>query len=378
MAISKKWCMACLAAIGTLGFASGLAASAELAPNEFTERSVPLAVIPERLERKHRVSLSAIGDVLIHELVYEDARTGNAYNFEPMFDPIQDFLETADVTIANSESILGGSDIGVSTYPSFNSPFELGDAMKASGVDAVSMANNHTLDRGVKAIENAVAYWQDIGIVSSGAYLSAQQRADIPVLERNGISMSFLSYTYGTNGIPTPAGQPYLVNRIDRELIQQDLAAARSNSDVTVLSLHFGNEYEAMPTQEQMELARFAAENGADIILGHHPHVLQPPAWIDTADGRRSFVFYSLGNFLSGQKGVERRIGGIAHLEIEKRITADGPSIALTNPAFTPTFVQHQGYQDYEVLLLKDISDEWNENTKAHLSTWLPELEFRE
>lgn len=378
MAISKKWWLACLAAIGTLGSASGLAASAELAPNEFTERSVPLAVIPERLERKHRVSLSAIGDVLIHELVYEDAKTGNAYNFEPMFDPIQDFLKTADVTIANSESILGGSDIGVSTYPSFNSPFELGDAMKASGVDAVSMANNHTLDRGVKAIENAVAYWRDIGIVSSGAYLSAQQRADIPVLERNGISMSFLSYTYGTNGIPTPAGQPYLVNRIDRELIQQDLAAARSNSDVTVLSLHFGNEYEAMPTQEQMELARFAAENGADIILGHHPHVLQPPAWIDTADGRRSFVFYSLGNFLSGQKGVERRIGGIAHLEIEKRITADGPSIALTNPAFTPTFVQHQGYQDYEVLLLKDISDEWNENTKAHLSTWLPELEFRE
>ncbi|KYG58316.1 capsular biosynthesis protein [Planococcus maritimus] len=324
------------------------------------------------------MSLSAIGDVLIHELVYEDAKTGAAYNFNSMFEPIQPFLETADVTIANSESIIGGSDIGVSTYPSFNSPFELGDAMKAAGIDAVSMANNHTLDRGVKAIENAVTYWRDIGVVSSGAYLSAQQRADIPVLERNGITLSFLSYTYGTNGIPTPARQPYLVNRIDREVIREDLAAARKKSDVTVLSLHFGNEYETMPTQEQLELARFAADNGADIILGHHPHVLQPPAWIDTADGRRSFVFYSLGNFLSGQKGVERRIGGIAHLEIEKRITADGSNISLTNPAFTPTFVQHQRYEDYEVLLLKDISGEWNDHTKAHLATWIPELEFRE
>ncbi len=377
MAISRKWCMTCLAAIGILS-TNALPAAAEPAPTEFTERSMPLAVTPERLARKNRVSLSAIGDVLIHELVYEDAKTSTAYNFDSMFDPIQTFLETADVTIANSESIIGGSDIGVSTYPSFNSPFELGDAMKATGIDAVSMANNHTLDRGVKAIENAVTYWQDIGVVSSGAYLSAQQRADIPVLERNGITLSFLSYTYGTNGIPTPASQPYLVNRIDRELIREDLAAARKKSDVTVLSLHFGNEYETMPTQEQLDLARFAADSGADIILGHHPHVLQPPAWIDTADGRRSFVFYSLGNFLSGQKGVERRIGGIAHLEIEKRITADGSSISLTNPAFTPTFVQHQGYQDYKVLLLKDISDEWNDNTKAHLATWIPELEFRE
>lgn len=377
MAISRKWCMTCLAAIGILS-TNALPAAAEPAPTEFTERSMPLAVTPERLARENHVSLSAIGDVLIHELVYEDAKIGAAYNFDSMFEPIQPFLETADVTIANSESIIGGSEIGVSTYPSFNSPFELGDAMKATGIDAVSMANNHTLDRGVKAIENAVTYWRDIGVVSSGAYLSAQQRADIPVLDRNGITLSFLSYTYGTNGIPTPASQPYLVNRIDRELIREDLAAARKKSDVTVLSLHFGNEYETMPTQEQLDLARFAADNGADIILGHHPHVLQPPAWIDTADGRRSFVFYSLGNFLSGQKGVERRIGGIAHLEIEKRITADGSSISLTNPAFTPTFVQHQGYEDYKVLLLKDISDEWNDNTKAHLATWIPELEFRE
>ncbi|MDN5709371.1 MAG: CapA family protein [Planococcus sp. (in: firmicutes)] len=378
MATIPKWFIVCLAAIGTLAISGEQPSALESSPHEFTLRPIPPAMIPERLARNHRVSLSAIGDVLIHEPLYEDAKTGSTYDFDSMFAPIQPFLESSDITVANSESIIGGSEIGVSTYPSFNSPFELGDAMKNAGSDVASMANNHTLDRGVRAIENAISHWRAIGMVSTGSHLSAQQRADIPVLERNGIALSFLSYTYGTNGVPTPADRPYLVNRIDRELIQQDLAYARKHSDVTVLSLHFGNEYEAMPTQEQAELTLFAAENGADIILGHHPHVLQPPAWINTADGRRSFVFYSLGNFLSGQKGVERRIGGIAHLEIEKLETAQGSSIVLTNPAFTPTFVQHDGFEDFEVLLLKDINTEWNANTKAHLATWMPELKFRE
>ncbi|MFP8782781.1 CapA family protein [Planococcus plakortidis] len=378
MATFQKWFIVCLLAVGALAASSEQPSAAESNPHEFTVRTMPLAVMPERVARNHRVSLSAIGDVLIHEPLYEDARTGSGYDFDAMFAPIQPFLESSDITVANSESIIGGSEIGVSSYPSFNSPSELGDAMKNAGIDVVSMANNHTLDRGVQAIENAISHWRAIGMVSSGSHLSAQQRADIPVLERNGITLSFLSYTYGTNGVPTPVGRPYLVNRIDRELIRQDLAHARKHSDVSVLSLHFGNEYEMMPTQEQAELARFAAENGADIILGHHPHVLQPPAWIDTADGRRSFVFYSLGNFLSGQKGVERRIGGIVHLEIDKLETAEGSSIDITNPAFTPTFVQHDGFRDYEVLLLKDINEEWNANTKAHLATWMPELEFRE
>lgn len=125
-------------------------------------------------------------------------------------------------------------------------------------------------------------------------------------------------------------------------------------------------------------MARFAAENGADIILGHHPHVLQPPAWIERADGRKSFVFYSLGNFLSGQRGVERQIGGVAHLDVEMIETAEGKNIRLARPAFTPTFVQHANFRDYGIVLLKEISEEWNDQTKAHLGIWMPELEFRE
>lgn len=379
MAIYKKWLFVWLIAIGSLAACTSQSIIAEPRANhEFTPRQGPQLAAPDRLRREHRASLSAIGDVLIHEPLYIDAKIGDTYDFAPMFADVRPYLEASDITIANSESIIGGSSIGLSSYPSFNSPFEVGNAMKDAGIDVVSMANNHTLDRGVQAIENALFHWRQIGMVTTGSYLSEPEREKVSTIEKNGITFSFLSYTYGTNGVPTPAGREYLVNRIDRDLIQQDLADAQQHSDVTVLSLHFGNEYETMPSADQVELAHFAAEQGADIILGHHPHVLQPPAWIDTTDGRRSFVFYSLGNFLSGQKGIERNIGGVLHLDIALEESAEGSSLTIDQPAFTPTFVHNSGAEDFRVVLLKDRDPEWNETTKTHLSTWMPELEFRE
>ncbi|EMF47713.1 hypothetical protein B481_0721 [Planococcus halocryophilus Or1] len=250
--------------------------------------------------------------------------------------------------------------------------------MKNSGVDIVTLANNHTLDRGIPAIENAIRYWDQIGMVHTGSFLSNDERSKVTLVTRNKITFSFLSYTYGTNGIPTPVGMDYLVNRIDPLIIQQDLKRARELSDVVVLSLHFGQEYQSMPNVEQIELARFSAANGADIILGHHPHVLQPPEWIDTEDGRKVFVMYSLGNFLSGQDELDRQIGAILHLDIVKKVTADSSTITLQNPAFTTTFVKSSNAKNYEMDLLKNIDRNLNTATKAHLSTWIKDLEFIE
>lgn len=157
--------------------------------------------------------MSAVGDILIHGTLYGDARTESGYDFTPMFNKVQPFLASSDIAFANSESIIGGSEIGVSTYPSFNSPFEVGDAMKEAGIDVVAMANNHTLDRGRRAIENALGHWRKLGVVTTGSYLSADEREAIPTIERNGIVFSFLSYTYATNGIPpyrpVLPGQPH-------------------------------------------------------------------------------------------------------------------------------------------------------------------------
>nr|WP_276323872.1 CapA family protein [Planococcus halocryophilus] len=327
---------------------------------------------------EYSASLSAVGDILIHERVYLDAKNENSYDFNPMLEKVTPFLEQADLTIANSESIVGGSEIGLSTYPAFNSPYEIGAALKNSGVDIVTLANNHTLDRGRSAIENAIHYWDQIGMVHTGSYLSNDERAEVTLVTRNNITFSFLSYTYGTNGIPTPGGMDYLVNRIDPLVIQQDLKHAREVSDVVVLSLHFGQEYQNMPNAEQIELAHFSADNGADIILGHHPHVLQPPEWIDAADGRKAFVVYSLGNFFSGQDGLDRQIGAILHLDIVKKVTVDSTTISLQNPAFTTTFVKSSNAKNYEMDLLKNVDKNLNDATKAHLSTWIKDLEFIE
>lgn len=350
----------------------------EMQPLVFKERRLPIAISPPELSLTHSVSLSAIGDILIHERVYRDALTADGFDFSPMLKTVKPFLEQSDLTVANSESIIGGSEIGLSTYPAFNSPYEVGDALKDAGVDVVALANNHTLDRGIPAIENAIHYWDQIGMAHTGSYLSAEGRSEITVMTRNGISFSFLSYTYGTNGILTPAGKDYLVNRIDSLIIQQDLKRAREVSDVVVLNLHFGEEYQKMPNAEQLELAHFSAENGADIILGHHPHVLQPPQWIETADGRKAFAVYSLGNFLSGQDELDRQIGAILHLDIEKKVTADTSTITLQNPAFTTTFVRSSNSKDYHVDLLKNVDPELNDATKSHLSTWIQDLQFIE
>lgn len=344
----------------------------------FEARNAPIATSPSELNLEYSASLSAVGDILIHERVYLDAKNENSYDFNPMLEKVTPFLEQADLTIANSESIVGGSEIGLSTYPAFNSPYEIGSALKNSGVDIVTLANNHTLDRGRSAIENAIHYWDQIGMVHTGSYLSNDERAEVTLVTRNNITFSFLSYTYGTNGIPTPGGMDYLVNRIDPLVIQQDLKHAREVSDVVVLSLHFGQEYQNMPNAEQIELADFSADNGADIILGHHPHVLQPPEWIDAADGRKAFVVYSLGNFFSGQDGLDRQIGAILHLDIVKKVTVDSTTISLQNPAFTTTFVKSSNAKNYEMDLLKNVDKNLNDATKTHLSTWIKDLEFIE
>src|SRR5690606_12591383 len=155
-------------------------------------------------------SIAAVGDVLLHGSIYRDAQRGETFHFDDMFQAVKPYLEKPDITFANQESMIGGKEIGLSTYPTFNSPFEIGDTLKRVGVDVVSMANNHTLDRGEKAILNAIQHWNKIGMLYVGAYASEEDKAKIRTIEKNGITFSFLAYTYGTNGIPVPKDKPYL------------------------------------------------------------------------------------------------------------------------------------------------------------------------
>jgi poly-gamma-glutamate capsule biosynthesis protein CapA/YwtB (metallophosphatase superfamily) len=325
-----------------------------------------------------KITVGAIGDILIHDTVYQDAFNGTQYNFNPIFENVKSILESPDVLTANQESMLGGVDIGVSSYPMFNSPHEVADALVNSGVDIVSIANNHTLDKGERGILSATDYLNSIGLPHVGSFLNQEDRQKLRIIYKNGIKLAFLSYTYGTNGIPIPDGKDFLVNLINRDLMSDEISRAKKEADVVIMSIHWGNEYQRIPTNEQKDLANFLANEGVDIIFGSHPHVLQPMEWIDTGDGRKTFVIYSLGNFISGQVRDYKDIGGMATVEITKHISSTGKSIELSNPAFYPTYVSSQRNQNYQVVPLENAGSFGMQNAAAkyqeikdHMNQWL-------
>ncbi len=300
-----------------------------------------------------RITLGAIGDILIHDKIYKDAFNGAAYQFDPMFENVKPLLEKPDVLTANQESLIGGQALGLSSYPRFNSPYEVADALVHTGVDIVSTANNHTLDKGEKGVKSEADYLESIGLPHVGSFLNEKDRQNLRILNKNGIKLAFLSYTYGTNGIPVPDGKDFLVNLINRETMKEEIHRAKKQADVVVMSIHWGNEYQRIPTKEQKDLANFLANEGVDIIFGSHPHVLQPMEWIKTADGRQTFVIYSLGNFISAQHSDYKDIGGLATIDITKHISEKGSSIKFSNPVFYPTYVSSKKNHSFRVVPLE-------------------------
>ncbi|WP_017380521.1 CapA family protein [Paenisporosarcina sp. TG-14] len=372
-----------------------LVGCSNLPTSDLPIETVPAINVPEKIEPSlielekpivTRAHLVAIGDILLHEAVYLDASTPQgSYDFSSMFTKVKPFLEGADIAVANQETMIGGVELGLSSYPTFNSPYEIGDALKDSGIDIVTIANNHTLDRGEKAIVNGINHWDRIGMLYTGAFKSKEDREDIRTIKKNDITFSFMSYSYGTNGIPVPEGKPYLINLIDLPLIKQDVEKAKLISDVVVVSMHWGNEYEKKPNQTQIDLATELSDMGVDIIIGHHPHVLQPVEWIERSDGSRTFVMYSLGNFLSGQVGLEKLIGGIGGIEITKTAYEGKSTIALANPSFVPTYGYYDNWSNFEVIPFYQLNDSYlpnylmhYEDTQNHLKEFTKEITFNE
>jgi poly-gamma-glutamate synthesis protein (capsule biosynthesis protein) len=316
-------------------------------------------------ELTEEATFGAIGDILIHDRVYNDAKTQASYDFKPMFEHIKPILEEPDLLLANQETILGGTAIGVSSYPMFNSPQEVGDALIDAGIDIVSTANNHSLDKGEKGLKASLDYMDQIGLPHVGTSRSANERQTLKIMNINGIKAAYLSYTYGTNGIPVPKGKDYLVNLIDKPFMQEEIHRAKNEADIVIMSLHWGNEYQLQPTDEQKELAKYLVDEGVDIIFGHHPHVLQPMEWIEAKDGRKSLVVYSLGNFLSGQMRDYKDIGGLATVHITKYIDQKGVKIKLSNPSFFPTYVSNKQQKNYRIVPLKEAGSYGMKNAES-------------
>ena len=300
-------------------------------------------------------SMVVLGDNLMHMPVILDGKQEDgSFNYSRIFSKLREDIVNADLAVIGQETVLGGEEMGLSGYPMFNSPKEVGETLANEGFDVILHASNHIMDRGVKGIETSIDFWEGYDdITYLGINKSEEMKISPDIIEKNGIKFALFNYTYGTNGIPLPYGKEYMVNLLDEKKIEEDIKSVRDEVDFVVVFPHWGNEYWLNPSEEQKALALKMCEWGADAIIGSHPHVIEPCEWIKSENGNECVVFYSLGNFVSRQKETQNLLGGMAGLEFsikgeEKTITA----------RFTPIVTQYDyNSRNFVVYKLKDYTD---------------------
>ena len=283
-------------------------------------------------EKDYSLKLFMVGDALIHSGVYMDAeKPDGTYDFKPMLANLKPIISKYDLVYYNQETILGGKELGYSSYPMFNSPDEVGDAFIDAGFDLVSLATNHTMDKREIGVLNSVKYWKSKkNVVTSGQWDSWDERNKVRIYEKNNIKYAFFSYTTWTNGLNPPAGKEYLTNIYSDEKAKEDIESVRDKVDVVLVAMHWGTEYSLGVSYDQEKIATYLSELGVDVIIGAHPHVVEPVEFIN--DGK-TFVIYSLGNFISDQDGTERLTGLMSEITIKKHIDEeDNVTISLDNP----------------------------------------------
>lgn len=303
------------------------------------------------------ISLLALGDNLLHmHVVNSGKQADGTYNYAHLFTGLQPAIREADLAIIGQETIFGGKEQGYSGYPLFNSPTAVGKSLAMAGFDVVLHASNHVLDKGAAGVEHTLHFWKSYpGMRVLGINESEAEKQTVEIEEVKGAKLALLNYTYGTNGISVPAGKEYLVNYIDREKMEQDILFAEANADFTIAFMHWGTEYSIKPDAEQKSLAQDLCSWGVDLVIGSHPHVIEPVEWVSSENGNKMLVYYSLGNFVSRQKEARNLLGGMA----EVSLSYDGERVTIADYAFVP-IVTHYNMDSagFGVYLLSDYTDE--------------------
>ncbi|MFA5561470.1 MAG: CapA family protein [Eubacteriales bacterium] len=285
--------------------------------------ALPAACLPVGMPEE-RVSVVMVGDLLMHTFVQMSGhKPEGGYCFDHLFSHVRSGIKEADIAIINQETPLCGEAMGLSGYPCFNAPFEVADAIAGAGFTVVLQATNHTLDKGKEGVLACRRYWRqkhpNIYLVGSAG--SAEEAAQVCVVERKGIRVAVLNYTYGTGGVPLPPDSPYLVRVLDEGTVRADVARAKELADFVILCPHWGTEYSHTPSNEQRRLCEVFLDCGVDLVIGTHPHVIQPVEWWESERGQRMLVYYSLGNFVNSASvflpGVSNRsLGGMAKVSL--------------------------------------------------------------
>ncbi len=309
-----------------------------------------------------RIKFLAAGDNIIHENVYTDAKArakdGQKYNFTDMYAGIADMVKSADLAFINQETPICGDEMTVSGYPNFNTPEAAGDALIELGFDIINMANNHMLDKKEAGYRNSLDYWhaRENKVTMLGGYYDKADYENIRVVEKNGVSIAFISYTYSTNGMYLPAGSTMYIPYINEAEIVRMTKKADTLADLVFVVMHWGEENYFTLSSSQKSLANAITEAGADVIIGMHPHVIQNMEWKTATDGSKTLVIYSLGNLISTQYDNMNLVGGIVTFDIVKDKSGN---ITIENPIYNPT-VTHYNKQrlGLQVYLMKDYTEE--------------------
>ena len=305
-------------------------------------------------------TLTAIGDIMCHNTQYIDAyndETGE-YDFSYVFDDISLYTKTADICVGNLETTFAGEDVGYSSYPTFNTPDSLAYELKDIGVDVLSTAGNHALDKGFNGLSRTIAVLNNADISHLGTYKSKEEQDKTLIKYVKGIKIAFVNFAYGTNGIPIPSDKPYCVNLIDENLMKEQIDRAKGEEpDIIIACMHWGTEYKTTPSSTQEQLADFLFKNGVDIILGTHPHVLEPmekrTVTLDDGSTKDGFVIYSLGNFIADQNAEYTRDSIILNIDITKH--TDG-KITIDNYEYVPIYMYKDTSKKKQKMKLLDIN----------------------
>ena len=325
------------------------------APGETTDAPDP--------ENGGTISVVMVGDVLLHEPITESGLAdGGTRNYDHLFANVKSAVEKADLALVNEEVILGGEEIGFSGYPRFNGPYEIADAEAAAGFDVILQATNHALDKGKDGLLNDLDYYHthfpELSV--TGIYDSKEARDTICVREVGGVKIAILNYTYSTNGQEIPDDMPWAIAMLDRDAVRIDFEKAREQADYIIVCPHWGTEYSHEVSGYQRGWAELFVELGADLILGAHPHVIEPVETMTATDGKIVPVFWSVGNFIcstarEGDGVADQMVGAMAHVTLE--IAEDGSVTTATWEALPLVTQMAYGYKAPTTYFLSDYTD---------------------
>ena len=306
-----------------------------------------------------RISLAAVGDDIIYQAGFTDAKKraddGRDYNFLPNYENIRDAISSADIAFVNQETLMAGKEYGYSDYPRFNSPQSLLDDLITVGFDVISIANNHMLDMGTPGLADTIAYYKtkSDSVTMIGGYDNEEDFMTPRVVERDGIKIAFVAFTYATNGLKLKQGSEIYVPYIDDNDIVRAIEAGKQAADIVILSMHWGIENNFTPSDDQRRVAQLAADAGAFAIIGHHPHVIQPVEWFTGRSGNKMLCIFSLGDLIAVMMKSHNMLSGLVTFDIVQ----DNDEFHIENTLFTP-LVFHFGpsYYNGKIYYLKDFT----------------------